>query len=150
MSGKSKRNKNQLSKTPPQKDQTADVPTPVVHHVEMSSGPMPHPEVLEAYNQLVPGAAERILVTFEKETEHRQSLERKTLDAQVEDAKADRSERRLGQIFAFLIGVVAISWGGIAAIKGAEITGGFIGVGGVAALVWVFIRGQTYKQQDQS
>ena len=66
------------TKAQPQKDQTEDIDASVVHHVKMSSGPMPSPEVLEDYDKIVPGAAERILVTFEKETEHRQSLERQT------------------------------------------------------------------------
>lgn len=48
------------------------------------SGPIPPPESLEKYEQVVPGSAERILAMAEKEQEHRH----KTEDKQTSDYKS--------------------------------------------------------------
>ena len=50
------------------------------HH----SGPLPDPDTLQRYDQLSPGAAERIIAMAESEIAHRQSMERKQLDNDVE------------------------------------------------------------------
>ena len=50
----------------------------LVHqHAEMSfSGPLPPPNVLSAYEDLLPGAADRIITMAEKQLEHRMYLEK--------------------------------------------------------------------------
>ncbi len=45
--------------------------------VSTYSGPLPRPEDLAKYNEIVPGAAERILSMAEKEMRHRQEIERR-------------------------------------------------------------------------
>jgi uncharacterized membrane protein len=46
--------------------------------VEISrfSGPLPHPEDLAKYEQVLPGAADRIIRMAEQQAAHRQNLER--------------------------------------------------------------------------
>jgi uncharacterized membrane protein len=39
------------------------------------SGPLPPPEVLQNYNQITPGAADRIISMAEKQSQHRQESE---------------------------------------------------------------------------
>ncbi len=48
-------------------------------------------------------------------------------------------EVKRGQIFGFCIGLFTIAVGAYAAMSGAELAGGFIGTGGVVALVSVFL-----------
>jgi hypothetical protein len=43
------------------------------------SGPLPHPEVLEHYDRIVPGGAERIFTQFESQAKHRQSIESRVI-----------------------------------------------------------------------
>jgi uncharacterized membrane protein len=102
---------------------------------EQFSGPIPHPNILESYNRILPGAAERILSMAEEEQKHRQYLEKTAL-------QNDKDEAKLGQICAFLIGVVAIVAGTYAAINGSATAGSVIGGGGVVGLVSVFILGR--------
>lgn len=45
--------------------------------VSTYSGPLPRPEDLAKYNEIVPGAAERILSMAEKEMRHRQEIEQR-------------------------------------------------------------------------
>ena len=48
---------------------------PVVAFKETFLGPLPPPEILAQYEQILPGSAERIMVMAENQAEHRQSLE---------------------------------------------------------------------------
>lgn len=51
--------------------------------IQHISGPLPSPEALAKYDQVVPGAAERIIKMAEQEAAHRQNEERKTHNALV-------------------------------------------------------------------
>ncbi len=109
------------------------------------SGPVPPPSVLADYEKLLPGTADRLIQMAEEESKHRRQTERLIVESQVEDGRAERSERFIGQLCGLTIGVVAIIAGGLAAIFGetaGQISGGFIGAGGVAGLVSVFIFGR--------
>jgi uncharacterized membrane protein len=101
----------------------------------LSGSLLPPPEILEHYERIRPGFADRIVVSFEKQGEHRRSLEERTLLAQFELA-------RRGQIFGFILGLTALAGGTLAAVLGAQWAGGFIGGGGVVGLVSVFVLGQ--------
>ena len=48
------------------------------------SGPLPPPAQLEQYNQIVPGAAERLLAMVEREQRHRHSVERAAVEVERE------------------------------------------------------------------
>lgn len=68
---------------------------------EMYSGPIPPPEALARYEEIQPGAADRILKMAEKQQEHRMALETKAIGGQV-----DQSKR--GQIFGFIANFLCI------------------------------------------
>lgn len=104
-------------------------------------GPLPPPELLSQYNDIEPGLADRIVAMAEKESMHRRKMEEKTLTAEIEAHNKTMIERRLGQIFGFLIGVITIGCGTYAATSGAQWPGGLIGTGGVIGLVTVFVVG---------
>ena len=109
-----------------------------ITHAQSFEGPIPPPSVLEQYDKISPGAAERIIRMAESEVEHRHHLTRRHLESEI-------TEARLGQILAFLIGVFTIGCGTYAATHGAELAGGFIGTGGVIGLVTTFILGRKRK-----
>ncbi len=56
-----------LAKTPPPNKITA------VH--QSFSGPLPHPDLLRHYNEILPGVAERIFSMAEAEAEHQHAME---------------------------------------------------------------------------
>jgi uncharacterized membrane protein len=101
--------------------------------------------ILEGYENVVPGAAERLIAMVEKEQSFRHKMEKSLLDAQIKDARQDRAEARLGQIFALVIGLTTVVTGGVTAVRGAQLAGGFIGSAGVASLVTVFVAGRKNK-----
>lgn len=59
-------------------------------------GPLPHPEILAGYDQVLPGAADRIITMAEKNQAHRHALEAKVIPAGI-------TSERIGQILAFLL-----------------------------------------------
>lgn len=108
--------------------------------VHRKSGPLPPAEELEKYEKLLPGLADRIVKMAEKEQDHQHDMQKTGLKGEIWDG-------RIGQILGFLIGFGALGYGSHTAIAGAEITGGFIGVGGIGSLVAVFVYGR--KRPDK-
>ena len=106
------------------------------------SGPIPHPSDLAKYEQILPGAAERILAMAEKQSEHRQALESKVIESGIR-----KSER--GLVFGLVIGVTALLVGGLCALLGKEIAASFIGGGGIVGLVSVFVVGSQQQKNER-
>lgn len=155
MSSPSKRNKQHHAQgeqdhTPsqqqqPQENQYEDGAA-VAMHRELRAGPIPDPETLQQYDEVLPGTADRIVKQFEKESEHRQAMENKIVDAQIEHQRLDMAAFRRGQVFAFTIAVVGLIGSSIG-VYHAHSTGqawAAASIGGVslATLVGVFIYGR--------
>lgn len=102
------------------------------------SGPMPPPEVLEGYERLVKGAAERILVMAESDAKHQQEIEFAAL-------RAAEAEIKRGQLFGFVIGLTALGASMLALAMGSPAVAGVIGGTTVVGLVSVFIVGRVVK-----
>ena len=113
------------------------------------SGPIPPPELLIAFEQVLPGLAERIVKSSEVEAEHRRFIQRTTLLEEIKLRNRPYDERRLGQILGFSIGVIAIVAGVIASYLGHPITGGFVGTGGVLGLVTAFLFSKSTKPKEK-
>ena len=101
---------------------------------------MPPPAVLEGYNRLIPGAAERILVMAEEDAKHQREIELAAL-------RAANNEVARGQIFGFVIGLAALGASMLALYMGAPAVAGVIGGTTVVGLVSVFIVGRFAKTE---
>lgn len=126
------------------KEQSKEV-SEVVHEsfiAEQFQGPIPPPSVLRGYEEISPGFAKRIIAMAESETKHRQAMERKVLDAEIQGQTFEAQDTKRGQYCGLVIGIVAILTGGLCGLTGAEWTGSFIGAGGVVGLVSAFVIGR--------
>lgn len=112
------------------------------HSMQAFSGPLPHPDILKKFDEVVPGAAERIIKMAEGQFEHRTALERKVIESDIE-----RSKR--GQVLGFLIAIVGLVASALIAIFGNAIAGGIIGVGTLASLVGVFMYGAKTRSEER-
>ncbi len=65
------------------------------------AGPLPHPSILQKYEEICPGAANRIIKVFEGQVKHRQGIEGKVIGSNV-------LNERLGIIAAFVITITMI------------------------------------------
>lgn len=110
--------------------------------------PLPPPEVIEAYNLAHPGASELIFTAFREEGVHRRELEKRGLEASIQDAERDRTEARIGQLGALLIFFVAVAAGTYLTLQGHELIGG--GMIGVPVLTFAtaFLRGRWEAQTE--
>jgi uncharacterized membrane protein len=111
------------------------------------SGPLPPPDILQGYNDVVPGAAERILKLAEGQTAHRQDLEKRVI-------KSDIIKSYLGLGAAFILALAMIVGGCLVAYHGATtghaVAGGVIATGAVAALVWAFLEGTRARREERA
>lgn len=103
---------------------------------EHFSGPIPHPQHIAGYEEILPGAADRIIGMAEDRQKHLIHMEKKSLAAEVAD-------RKLGMwfgagIFALLIACALVS----ALLTGSSfIPGLFLGAAAISG-VGLFIRGR--------
>ena len=95
-------------------------------------GPLPSSLEMRGYADINPELPMRIMAMAEKQAAHRQSLEKKAIEAQI------RSQR-LGQIFAFILGIIGMICGTISAVYGSPWTGVAEFIGSLAVLLWAFI-----------
>ncbi|SDX05376.1 MULTISPECIES: DUF2335 domain-containing protein [Nitrosomonas] len=107
------------------------------------SGPIPHPEILRGFDEIVPGAAERILTMAEENGKHQREIEKLHLTS------AYNTIRR-GQIFGLLIGILAFATCIIALYLGSESTAMTIGGFTITGLVTVFVTNKFRKTNNSN
>lgn len=127
---------------------TPNTPQRVSRQMQMSasasfsfSGPLPPPEVLAKYNDVIPNGAERIMKMAEGQQSHRQGLEKTVVEGNV------KSERR-GQWMGLFISTIVIGAGTYLAATGHQTTGGLLVSVNVVALAGVFVYGKHQQRQE--
>lgn len=103
----------------------------VAQRQETWSGPLPPPQALQAFEDVSPGSAAKILDEFQTEAAHRRSQENGQL-------RLVGAETLIGQISAIVFAMGGLAVAAYAAFVGAEWIGGIVGggviVGGIVAL----------------
>jgi len=94
----------------------------------MFSGPLPHPEIFQAYEDVSPGSAERILAMTEREQGHRMALEREALGAKI-------ACNARGQWFGFSLSCFGILGALVLLQNGMVWPGGIFGLFGVSGVL---------------
>ncbi|WP_083918270.1 DUF2335 domain-containing protein [Methylosarcina fibrata] len=113
-------------------------------------GPIPHPDILRGFDQLVPGTAQRLIKLAEDESLHRRRLEALALNSNIEtqqkqialDERQIRSVSRsdaIGQIFGFIICLICIASATYLGLKDHEWLAGAIAAIPTGALIKAFI-----------
>src|SRR5690606_4196039 len=101
------------------------VPSPTAAHlaehraemmVQTRSGPVPDAEEMKRYADIDPSFPERFIALAEKQIEHRMTVEREAVAAEVADRRRERLETNLGQIFSLMIALAGIGGGTYAAV----------------------------------
>ncbi len=109
-------------------------------------GPIPSPDILAEYENIFPGFADRIISMAERQSSHRQEMEKIQTNAEGRDSL-------LGVIFAFLLGFCCIVACVIMVINvpnaAGVICGSIIGVTGISAIVGTFLK-NTRKSNGHS
>jgi uncharacterized membrane protein len=105
------------------------------------SGPIPPPEVLEKYNQALPGSAERILAMAEQQSRHRQAIESRVIDSNI-------FVQKLGPFLGFIVAMTAVGGGVYLMVKGNNGYGLAAVITALASLAGVFIYGKQQQKKE--
>lgn len=106
------------------------------------SGPLPPPVVLEQYNQVVPGAAERILAMAESQSKHRREIEALVIGSDIKNS-------RMGLVCGLIIGLAGLIAAVIVAVVGYPILSGIMGFSTLGSLIGVFVHGSQGRRQER-
>lgn len=104
-------------------------------------GPTPPPEHVEAFERMIPGAADRFLKLAEGEAAHRRAIEERMAQETQANAATNRTLAGRGQGYAFIIAMSGIAAGFYLGLHGQQITGSIIGGGGLVTIILAFLRG---------
>jgi uncharacterized membrane protein len=121
----------------------------VAEHTVTISGPIPPPSVLKGYNDIEPGLANRIVAMAESELAHDQKVHDRIVDSEVDGSKRDHTYRLLGLglALAALIGMMVLV--GYLATINQHWLAGIFGVGGMGAIVGMFINGRSGRAVEK-
>lgn len=97
--------------------------------------PLPPPAILEDFDRVVPGAAERIVDAWETESKHRRALE-------VSEQRSFYRDGMAGKVFAFIFVIAALGAASFCAYLGAEWAAVILGGGTIGSVVWAFVQGR--------
>ena len=98
---------------------------------EMFSGPVPHPEIIERYEKIYPGAAKQIFEEYDRQVLHRHSIERSVV-------RTDNIKSVLGHVLGFVVVMSTIGTGVCSLMNGFTLFGGGFSFSGLAMLVYAF------------
>lgn len=105
------------------------------------SGPIPYSGEMAAYKEVREDLPDRIMAMAESQQQFSNSHQRELVNQVM-------SLRFRGQLFGFLIGCLGLVCSTIAALNGAEVFGGALGIGSIVALVSVFVIGRRGSDKD--
>lgn len=130
---------------PPNPPARRETGATVIAKIEQSSfsGPLPSPVILEEYDRIVPGAAERILKMAEAEAQFQHDITSRALNAEAKEVGR-------GQILGFLMGALALLTSALALWLGHPDTASVIGGTTVVGLVSVFVVGRILDRSQET
>ena len=125
-----------------------------ITHARYTSVPLPDPDDLQRYQDLLPDAAERLMTLIEQESKHRQSLEKLAMNAEIDRNKQSQSLEKRGQTCALIISLSFGSLATAAILFGYPTAGTILGTSTVVSIVVAFLasgeRNQSRSEKEES
>jgi uncharacterized membrane protein len=139
-----------MAKNTPQKRQPNHQVVAATQTVTHYQGAVPPPEILRGIDEIVPGAAARLIALAEQESNHRRSHEVKTIEANIaaqvaqvqineQQTKAVFRSDMMGQIAGFLVCLCCIGASVYLGLNGHDWLAGGIAAIPTAALIKAFV-----------
>ena len=110
--------------------------------ISVSAGPLPPPEILQEYENVLKGAAKRLFELAEKQSAHRQQLESKVIGSEILRSYA-------GLAAGFIIALVCVIGGLIVINNGHETAGTTVATVPVASLAGIFVYGSLSRKKER-
>lgn len=112
------------------------------HRLEQFSGPVPHPELLRKYDELMPGLAERLVQMAETSLSAEISLKEKVLAVREQEVqsrerqeKQEHTDYRLGVLVAVLVVMLFLSVAVFSIYQEAHAVAGAV-IAALAGIIW--------------
>ncbi len=143
----SEHKENTNSSKEPSTPTSEEIEHELIEHIEAKleavsySGPIPPPEAIARYNEIIPDGANRIMTMAEKQQSHRIAIEEKAIRSNI-------IESRLGQIFGFIIALICLSLGTYLTLNNHPKVGGVLLSATIVSLTTLFVVGK--RQQAKS
>ncbi len=106
-------------------------------------GPLPPPEILQAYNKALPNGAERIVAMAERQSAHRQEIEKTVV-------KGNAAVQKFGVVAALLITLTTVGLGFLLINNDKDASGLAVSISSLACLVGVFIYGRRSQERERA
>jgi len=100
---------------------------------------LPSPDILQKYNSVLPGLADRLVSQAEQQTSHRIFMERRQLNSNI-------LKSLLGLLFGFFIGVLGVGGGLYLTYSGFNVIGIIFSSATLVSLVMSFVYGSQSKR----
>ncbi len=107
------------------------------------TGPLPPPEILAGYDEIVPGTAEKIIARFIEQGTHRMELEKVVVNGSNKRAN-------WGLAAGFVIALTTIAGAVYAMSLGYDIAGAAVVIASLASLVGTFLYGTKSRRDERS
>ena len=106
------------------------------------SGPIPAPQILQQYNNIIPNAAERILRMAEKQSDHRMALESKVVSSNI-------VKSYLGMAGGTSVAIFGLYVAKVVAVSGNPATAGILAALDIGGLVWVAVNNTRSQRKER-
>lgn len=116
--------------------------TKVERH-QLFLGPLPPPDVIRQYDEICPGAADRIIGMAERQAQHRQTIESKVINSDTVNSK-------MGMVFGFVIALISIIGGVYIILQDKIFPGIAIIMAMLVSLVGTFVYGSHQRRIERS
>lgn len=118
----------------------------LVEFEELFVGPLPHPEILAQYDEVLPGTAERIMTMTESQSAHRMNVEMSVVTTANSSVAHESNRAYLGLASGTVIAIILILCGTFLVYNGHDWAGTTLVVATIVGLVGVFV----YSTQTRS
>ena len=104
-------------------------------------GPIPPPEILKGYDEIMNGGADRILTMTEQQLSHRISLEKDVV-------KQQQKQSGRGQVMGFILATLCLASSTFLGFTGHDTLAGIIGTTTILGLTATFVLGKIRQDKD--
>ena len=108
--------------------------------IQVTSGPLPSPEVLGLYDAISPGLASEIINAFQAEYKQRHELERIAMDGDIEAMRLQALRISRGQWLGLTIAIFGLAAGTLLVYRNHDVAGATLGAGGLASVLAAYFR----------
>lgn len=112
-----------------------------------TSGPIPSPDQLKEYDEVVPGTAERIISQMLIEGDHRREMEKRELETFRDSHTVQLAQRGRGQHYGLAVAILCGGLSALAMLLGFPGTAATIASGVMVTLTTVFVTNSRAKSQ---